>query len=100
MKNDLRITLRSATPVGLFFLFLLTGLTAANAAGAVHFRLRLDPAVAGDTPLSGRLLIFMKKDDGKSADAIEADFSDPNAVYISGTDAWMSFAAWLTTWAA
>ena len=86
MKNYLRITLRSATPVGLLFMLLLTGLTAANAAGAVHFRLRLDPAVAGDTPLSGRLLIFMKKDDGKSADAIEADFADPNAVYISGTE--------------
>src|SRR5438105_7457948 len=53
---------------------------------AVHFRVKLDPAVASDAPLSGRLLIFMRKDDGKPSDGFGVDFTNPNAVWISGTE--------------
>lgn len=37
-------------------------------------------------PLSGRLLVFMKKDDGKPTDGFGTDFRDPNAVWVTGTE--------------
>jgi S-formylglutathione hydrolase FrmB len=46
----------------------------------------IDKSVAGSSPVSGRLLIFMRKDDGKPSDGFGANFSDPNAVFISGTE--------------
>jgi S-formylglutathione hydrolase FrmB len=59
--------------------------SAAAYATPVHFQIELDPAVAGDSPLSGRLLIFMRKDDGKPSDGFGVD-ADPNAVWVSGTE--------------
>lgn len=46
----------------------------------------IDKNVAGEAPVSGRLLIFMRKDDGKPTDGFGPDFRDPNAVFISGTE--------------
>src|SRR5713101_4716369 len=67
-----------------FFLFVSAN---AHAAGTVNFKVTLDPAAAvSSQPISGRLLIFMRKDDGKPNDGFGADFSDPNAVWISGTE--------------
>jgi len=61
-------------------------LTAASYAGSVHFRITLDPsAISGSEPMSGRLLIFMTKSD-KTLQMIEPDYTDPNAVWISGTE--------------
>ncbi|HBE83576.1 MAG TPA: hypothetical protein DDW24_12490, partial [Blastocatellia bacterium] len=41
----------------------------ATAAMAVEFTVKVDPSVVTDgQPLSGRLLIFMRKDDGKPSD--------------------------------
>ena len=57
----------------------------AAAAAPVRFQVKIDPAVAGDAPLSGRLLVFMTKSD-KPLEAIEADFTDPNAVWITGME--------------
>lgn len=44
---------------------------------------RID-GVAG--PLSGRLLVFMRKDDGKPTDGFGPNYEDPGAVWISGTE--------------
>jgi hypothetical protein len=59
---------------------------AGAAAEPVHFRVKLDPSVAGGERVSGRLLIFMRRDDGKPSEGFGADFTDPNAVWISGTE--------------
>ncbi|MEP6787051.1 MAG: alpha/beta hydrolase-fold protein [Acidobacteriota bacterium] len=63
---------------------------AANAAatfGQTHFRVTIDASlVSADKPVSGRLLMFMKKDDGKPSDGFGVDFTDPNAVWVSGTE--------------
>ena len=64
------------------FLFTLTA-----AAQSVTFKVDADAAVASTAePLSGRLLIFMKKDDGKPTDGFGTDLSDPNLVFVSGTE--------------
>lgn len=86
MKYLLGITPGSMSFAALFFVVLLNCFAAVSAAEPVHFRIKLDAAAAGDAPLSGRLLIFMKKDDGKASDGFEPDFMDPNAVWISGTE--------------
>lgn len=86
MKNFRRFAVGSRYVVSLLAALLLVGFTASEAAASVRFKVKLDAAIAGDAPLSGRLLIFMKKDDGKPSDAIEPDFTDPNAVWISGTE--------------
>jgi len=70
----------------LLLLALVTCSAAAFAAEPVRFRVSVDAAVAGGEPLSGRLLIFMKKDDGKPSDGFGVDFKDPNAVYVTGTE--------------
>src|SRR5689334_3961778 len=62
-------------------LFLLTTASAAQ----VRFKIKLDPAVNAGVPLSGRLLIFMKKDDGTTT-GFGPDFGNPNAVFVSGTE--------------
>jgi hypothetical protein len=72
----------------LFALSLLFGLSQlASAAEPVHFKVSVDPSIASpNAPVSGRLLIFMRKDDGKPTDGFGPDFADPNAVWISGTE--------------
>lgn len=55
------------------------------AADELHFKIKLDNAIAQNQPFSGRLLIFMTKNP-KPLETIEADFKDPNAVYISATE--------------
>jgi len=59
----------------------------AFAAGSTRFDVSLDPSLvrSGET-VSGRLLIFMRKDDGKPSDGFGADIMNPNAVFISGTE--------------
>lgn len=57
-----------------------------RAADSVRFKLKLDPAVSTDSaPISGRLLIFMTRNP-KPLEMIEPDFTDPGAVWISGTE--------------
>ncbi len=57
------------------------------AAGPVTFKVNVDPSVVpANEPLSGRLLIFMKKDNGKPTDGFGPDMADPEAVYVSGTE--------------
>lgn len=85
MKNNIKFTLRRVHSCSLLFVLLLVGFTAVNAAGSVRFRVKLDAAVSGDAALSGRLLIFMTRSD-KPLEMIEPDFTDPNAVWISGTE--------------
>ncbi len=59
----------------------------AASAEPVRFKIAADPAVAStDAPLSGRLLIFMRKPGDKPSDGFGTDFTDPNAVYVSGTE--------------
>jgi S-formylglutathione hydrolase FrmB len=61
-------------------------LTAVSYAGSVHFKITLDASAATEAdPVSGRLLIFMTKSD-KPLRIIEPDFTDPNAVWISGLE--------------
>src|SRR6478672_5439205 len=58
----------------------------AGAHAATHFRVSIDSTVVPNgQPVSGRLLIFMTKND-KPLATIEPDFTNPNAVYISGTE--------------
>ncbi|MEP6945859.1 MAG: alpha/beta hydrolase-fold protein [Acidobacteriota bacterium] len=86
MKNYRRCG--AAATVTLFVAIFISAAAAANvfAAEAVRFTVRLDPSVAGSVPVSGRLLIFMKKDDGKPSDGFGVDDLNPNAVYVSGTE--------------
>jgi enterochelin esterase-like enzyme len=65
-------------------LILLTGLAFFSVDAQVRFKINLDPGVAKE-PLSGRLLIFMTNNP-KPLDTIGPDFTNPNAVYISGTE--------------
>ncbi len=59
---------------------------AISAAETVHFKVRVDASlVQSDAPLAGRLLIFMTNNP-KSLDNIEPDFTNPDAVYISGIE--------------
>jgi hypothetical protein len=58
-----------------------------SAAEPLRFRITVDQPVAGlSGPLSGRLLIFMRKDDGKPTDGFGTNFEHPNAVWVSGTE--------------
>lgn len=63
------------------FAFLLIGAVSAQ---TVHFKINVDQA-NGEKPLSGRLLIFMTKNP-QPLEMIEPDFTNPDAVYISGTE--------------
>lgn len=58
-----------------------------TSAAPVRFKINLADRIDGVTePLSGRLLIFMRKDDGKPTDGFGSDPMDPQAVWISGTE--------------
>ncbi len=67
-------------------LFLLASGVFAQTNACSQITINIDKSVAGAEPVSGRLLIFMRKDDGKPTDGFGADMSDPNAVFISGTE--------------
>ena len=60
----------------LLLLFFVASATYTYATEPVKFKVSVDSAVASET-LSGRLLIFMRKDDGKPSDGFEPDFTDP-----------------------
>lgn len=63
------------------------GAIQANAAGTVHFKVRVDAsAVPPGQTVSGRLLIFMTRGE-KPVEAIEPDFTDPEAVYLTAIEA-------------
>lgn len=83
MKNTRSVLHPLFTSLCAILLFALT--STASYAGSVHFKVLLDSAVSGSDPVSGRLLIFMTRSD-KPQEMIEPDFTDPNAVYISGTE--------------
>src|SRR5687767_6061710 len=53
---------------------------------AVQFTVKLDADAGSDKVVSGRLLIFMRKDDGKPSDGFGTDFRNPGAVWVSGTE--------------
>lgn len=86
MKNIRSRVTGVGVTVFLAVLISLTAAAGAFAAGPVKFTVKLDASVAGANPVSGRLLVFMKKDDGKPTDGFGVDDSDPNAVYVSGTE--------------
>lgn len=62
-----------------FFAFLPT-----QAAETIRFKIKVDAAI-NQTPLSGRLLIFMTAQT-KPLEMIEPDFTNPNAVWITGVE--------------
>lgn len=67
-------------------LFLLCAASFTNAADHVRFKVKLDPsAVTNAQPVSGRLLIFMTRET-KPLEMINPDFTNPDAVWISGTE--------------
>lgn len=70
--------------------FLLTVLFAAGIsadAAPMRFSLSVSPELTGaDLPISGRLLVFMKKDDGKPTDGFGTDFQNPEAVWVAGIE--------------
>lgn len=66
--------------------FAFVCLSSVSALASTHFKVSLDSSIAnGNEPVSGRLLIFMTKSD-KPLQMIQPDFTNPNAVYISGTE--------------
>jgi len=69
--------------INFVFVFIFA-LTAAVSAQSVHFKINLDRTLEKE-PLSGRLLIFMTNNP-KPLEMIEPDFTNPNAVYITGTE--------------
>ncbi len=69
----------------LSFVLIFTLLSiSAISAQTIHFKIKVDPSVAKE-PLSGRLLIFMTNNP-KPLEMIGTDFTNPNAVYVSGTE--------------
>jgi enterochelin esterase-like enzyme len=62
-----------------FFVFLQ-----AQAAETTRFKIKVDSSI-NQQPLSGRLLIFMTAQT-KPLEAIEPDFTNPNAVWIAGVE--------------
>lgn len=71
------------------FLFLIVFaffLTNAISAQSIRFKVNADASVTqANQPLSGRLLIFMTNNP-KPLDAIEPDFINPEAVYLTGVE--------------
>ena len=68
-------------------LFVLALTAQLSAAAPIKFKVQVAEKIDGvTTPLSGRLMIFMRKDDGKPTDGFGPNNSDPNAVWISGTE--------------
>lgn len=83
MKISIKSLQKFAAAAALVFVLQI----GAFASGSVRFKVSLDPSMAkAGEAISGRLLIFMKKDDGKPSDGFGADFTDPNAVWVSGTE--------------
>ncbi len=68
------------------FCLSLAAAVSAQSADCQKITVNIDKSIAGEAPVSGRLLIFMRKDDGKPSDGFGDNFSDPNAVFISGTE--------------
>ena len=69
-----------------FLAFLLTAFTYAAAAEPLRITVKTAPAIDGAAgPLSGRLLLFMRKASA-AADGFGPDFTDPNAVWVSGIE--------------
>ena len=67
--------------------FVLTASAQFVAAAPVSFKINVADKIDGvSAPLSGRLLVFMRKDDGKPSDGFGPDFQDPGAVWVSGTE--------------
>jgi S-formylglutathione hydrolase FrmB len=66
-----------------FIVFALFSIGAVSAQTA-HFKINVDASMAKE-PLSGRLLIFMTNNPNQT-EMIETDFTNPNAVYVSGTE--------------
>jgi len=68
-------------------LFVFTFTAQLSAAAPIKFRVQVAENIDGvAAPFSGRLLIFMRKDDGKPTDGFGTDFTDPNAVWVSGME--------------
>ncbi len=58
-----------------------------SASAQIKLRISLADNVDGvAAPVSGRLLVFMRKDDGKPTDGFGTAYNDPNAVWVSGTE--------------
>ena len=84
--NRSHLLFRSLVLLAFAFASVLMGAALANAA-PVRFRVSVSPSLAGaETPLSGRLLVFMKKDDGKPTDGFGTDFQNPDAVFVTGVE--------------
>ncbi|MGI8812037.1 MAG: alpha/beta hydrolase [Pyrinomonadaceae bacterium] len=66
--------------------FALTAFAYAAAAEPIRITVKRAPTIDGVAgPISGRLLVFMKKS-GAATDSLGPDFTDPNAVWISGIE--------------
>lgn len=82
MSKNTRVLLRLVA----ISLLLFSASSFAIAADGVRFKVKLDPSViAPGESVSGRLLIFMTRET-KPLETINPDFTDPNAVWISGTE--------------
>jgi len=58
-----------------------------SASAQIKLKISLAENVDGvAAPVSGRLLVFMRKDDGKPTDGFGTAYNDPNAVWVSGTE--------------
>lgn len=70
-------------------LALLVAIFAAFAVQAAPARIKinlLDKIEGVAAPVSGRLLVFMRRDDGKPTDGFGVALEDPEAVWVSGTE--------------
>ena len=79
------LTSRLAARMLLASALLVSISSAAAAAPPVTFKVTLGAGAASDAPVSGRLLIFMRKSD-KPLESISPDFTDPSAVYVAGAE--------------
>ena len=80
MLKNFRPVFRSA-----FVIFALLAFTVLAAEAGVRFKVKLDPAAAKGETLSGRLLIFITAKP-QPVEMIDPDFTDPNAVWITGME--------------
>ncbi|MFN6964738.1 MAG: alpha/beta hydrolase-fold protein [Pyrinomonadaceae bacterium] len=82
MHRSQKRTLR----VGVLTLAIFFAAAAAAFAEPVRIKVSVPSSIAGaEYPLSGRLLVFMKKA-GKETDGFGVEYDDPNAVWVSGVD--------------
>ena len=85
MKNSHLISRRL---LSLFFVLTAVSCTAAFsfASEPIRFKVSVAPSIVGaEAPLSGRLLVFMKKA-GKDTDGFGVEEGDPNAVWVTGLE--------------